>query len=61
MGKHKGGKGGVIVNVNGILGLSDCPMLPFYSATKHAIIGFTRCMKVYIIPHFVYCGRQVFQ
>ncbi|XP_001607018.2 15-hydroxyprostaglandin dehydrogenase [NAD(+)] [Nasonia vitripennis] len=45
MGKHKGGKGGAIVNVNAILGLIDCPILPFYSATKHAIIGFTRCMK----------------
>ncbi|KAL7307654.1 hypothetical protein TKK_0000338 [Trichogramma kaykai] len=45
MGKHKGGHGGLIVNVNAILGLTDCPLLPFYSATKHAIIGFTRCMK----------------
>ncbi|CAB0043321.1 unnamed protein product [Trichogramma brassicae] len=45
MGKHKGGRGGLIVNVNAILGLTDCPLLPFYSATKHAIIGFTRCMK----------------
>lgn len=60
MGKHKGGKGGVIVNVNGILGLSDCPMLPFYSATKHAIIGFTRCMKVHFTS-FVYAQHQIFQ
>ncbi|KAJ8681082.1 hypothetical protein QAD02_016869 [Eretmocerus hayati] len=55
MGRHKGGKGGLIVNVNGILGISDYPMLPCYSATKHAIIGFTRCMK----ENFIGTGVRV--
>lgn len=45
MGKHKGGKGGVIVNTASILGLKNIGM-PIYCSTKHAVVSFTRCMNV---------------
>lgn len=45
MGKHKGGKGGTIVNIASIFGLSsqNCG-IPIYCATKHAVIGFSHCL-----------------
>ncbi|OXU22678.1 hypothetical protein TSAR_001143 [Trichomalopsis sarcophagae] len=45
MGKHKGGRGGVVVNVASVIGLLNCHVLPVYSASKHAIVSFTRSMK----------------
>ncbi|OXU23916.1 hypothetical protein TSAR_000874 [Trichomalopsis sarcophagae] len=45
MGKHKGGKGGVVVNIASILGLMITPAAPIYAATKHAIISFVRSME----------------
>ncbi|XP_012284689.1 15-hydroxyprostaglandin dehydrogenase [NAD(+)] [Orussus abietinus] len=42
MGKDSGGKGGVIVNVSSILGLDGIPQLPVHSATKHAVLSFSR-------------------
>ncbi|KAL2718740.1 15-hydroxyprostaglandin dehydrogenase NAD(+)-like [Vespula squamosa] len=46
MGKHKCGKGGTIVNIASIVGISSkfTPAL-VYSATKHAVIGFSRVLK----------------
>ncbi|XP_058792633.1 uncharacterized protein LOC131665051 [Phymastichus coffea] len=44
VGKHKGGKGGVIINLASILGLADL-FLPIYCSTKHAVVSFTRTMK----------------
>lgn len=46
MGKHKGGKGGVIVNIASILGLDYSPWIPTYTATKHGIIGFGKSYGV---------------
>lgn len=46
MGKHKEGKGGIVVNISSILGLLNPPTVPIYAATKHAIISFVRSMKV---------------
>ena len=46
MGKDTGGKGGVIVNVSSVAGLQAIPDYPIYSATKHAIIGFSRSFAV---------------
>ncbi|XP_076639527.1 15-hydroxyprostaglandin dehydrogenase [NAD(+)]-like [Colletes latitarsis] len=45
MGKHKGGKGGVIANIASIAGLLPYHKAPVYSATKHAVVGFSRCLQ----------------
>ena len=44
MGKHKGGKGGVIVNISSVAGLHPNYFLPVYSASKHAILGFSQSL-----------------
>jgi NAD(P)-dependent dehydrogenase (short-subunit alcohol dehydrogenase family) len=46
MGKDKGGKGGVVVNIASILGLAPLSGSPVYVATKHAVIGLTRSFGV---------------
>ncbi|XP_069687826.1 15-hydroxyprostaglandin dehydrogenase [NAD(+)]-like [Periplaneta americana] len=42
MGKDKGGKGGVVVNIASILGLAPMAGCPVYVGTKHAVVGITR-------------------
>lgn len=42
MGKDKGGKGGIIINIASILGLQPLPSCPIHVATKHFVIGFNR-------------------
>lgn len=44
MGKDKGGKGGVIVNIASILGLQPLPGCPIYVGTKHFVVGFSRSL-----------------
>ncbi|KYN09728.1 15-hydroxyprostaglandin dehydrogenase [NAD+] [Trachymyrmex cornetzi] len=44
MGKHKGGKGGVIVNIASILGLHPASSLPVYTASKFAVLGFSQSL-----------------
>ena len=46
MGKDKGGKGGVVVNISSIAGLAPYAGCPVYVATKHAVIGLTRSFGV---------------
>ncbi|XP_011164020.1 15-hydroxyprostaglandin dehydrogenase [NAD(+)]-like [Solenopsis invicta] len=47
MGKHKGGKGGVIVNISSVAGLYPA-FVPMYSASKHAVLGFSQSLaKMY--------------
>ena len=46
MGKHKGGKGGAIVNTASMAGILPVPAIPVYAATKHGICGFTKSLKV---------------
>jgi len=46
MGKDKGGKGGVVVNISSIAGLGPFAFCPVYVATKHAVIGLTRSFGV---------------
>jgi 15-hydroxyprostaglandin dehydrogenase (NAD) len=46
MGKDKGGKGGVVVNISSIAGLAPFAFSPIYVATKHAVIGLTRSFGV---------------
>lgn len=42
MRKDSGSKGGVIVNISSIAGLQAVSQLPVYSATKHAVVSFSR-------------------
>ncbi|KAK0180243.1 hypothetical protein PV327_005908 [Microctonus hyperodae] len=42
MGKHKGGNGGVVINIASIAAFEAYEHAPVYAATKHAVIGFTR-------------------
>ncbi|XP_012524287.1 15-hydroxyprostaglandin dehydrogenase [NAD(+)] [Monomorium pharaonis] len=44
MGKHKGGKGGVIVNLSSILGLRPVSFIPMYTASKYAVLGFSQSL-----------------
>ncbi|EGI65004.1 PREDICTED: 15-hydroxyprostaglandin dehydrogenase [NAD(+)]-like [Acromyrmex echinatior] len=44
MGKHKGGKGGLIVNAASVVGLEPNPYLAMYCASKYAIVGFSRSL-----------------
>jgi 15-hydroxyprostaglandin dehydrogenase (NAD) len=46
MGKDEGGKGGVVVNMASVLGLTGYAALPVYVATKHAVIGLSRSFGV---------------
>ncbi|KAL3286377.1 hypothetical protein HHI36_000887 [Cryptolaemus montrouzieri] len=42
MGKHNGGKGGIVVNIASILGLQELSGCPIYVGTKHFVLGMTR-------------------
>ncbi|XP_011693207.1 PREDICTED: 15-hydroxyprostaglandin dehydrogenase [NAD(+)]-like [Wasmannia auropunctata] len=44
MGKHKGGKGGVIVNISSVAGLVPAKFLPVYTASKYAVLGFSQSL-----------------
>lgn len=46
MQKDTGGKGGVIVNVSSVAGLHSISQFPVYSATKHAVVSFSRSFSV---------------
>jgi 15-hydroxyprostaglandin dehydrogenase (NAD) len=46
MGKDKGGKGGVLVNMASTSGLNPTVFLPVYVTTKHAVIGLSRSFGV---------------
>ncbi|EFN88614.1 15-hydroxyprostaglandin dehydrogenase [NAD+] [Harpegnathos saltator] len=47
MGKHKGGKGGTIVNMSSIVGLKGNPIAPIYAGTKFAILGFSSSLQTF--------------
>ncbi|CAN9501155.1 unnamed protein product [Ophioblennius macclurei] len=44
MSKSNGGRGGVVVNMSSMAGLGPFLSCPVYTATKHAVLGFTRAM-----------------
>lgn len=46
MHRETGGKGGVIVNIASVVGLDPLFLMPVYSASKEAIIAFTRAFSV---------------
>jgi NAD(P)-dependent dehydrogenase (short-subunit alcohol dehydrogenase family) len=43
---REGGKGGVIVNIASVAGLSGAPKLSVYAAAKHGVVGLTRSAAV---------------
>ncbi|XP_008204393.1 15-hydroxyprostaglandin dehydrogenase [NAD(+)] [Nasonia vitripennis] len=45
MGTHRLGKGGIVVNIGSIFGLTNIPTIPVYNATKHAVVSFVRSLK----------------
>lgn len=44
MSVSKGGRGGLIVNIASVLGLDYLYSIPLYTASKHAVVGYTRAM-----------------
>ncbi|XP_070556600.1 15-hydroxyprostaglandin dehydrogenase [NAD(+)]-like [Ptychodera flava] len=46
MGTQNGGNGGVVINTSSLGGLTSswCFYFPIYAATKHGVVGFTRCV-----------------
>ena len=50
MGKQNGGHGGVIVNVASAAGLDLMKGAPVYTATKHAVVAFSRSFK--LLPYY---------
>lgn len=54
MTKENSGDGGLIVNIASAAGLGpQVFFMPIYSASKYAVIGFTRCMSVCSINYFI--------
>lgn len=49
MGKHKGGKGGIIINIASLAGLGCFPICPTYSSSKYAVVGFGINLEVIYI------------
>jgi len=46
MSKERGGKGGTVVNIGSNTSMRPYVSAPIYSATKHAVLGFTRSFGV---------------
>jgi len=44
MEKHKGGKGGLIVNIASLIGLEPNPYFAMYCASKYTVVGFSRSL-----------------
>lgn len=57
MGTDRGGRGGIVINVSSIVGLDPIFSTPAYAASKHGILGLTRCLgvKIYKIYKGLYC------
>lgn len=46
MGIHKNRKGGTIVNIASVAGLDPILITPVYTASKSAVVGFSRALEV---------------
>jgi 15-hydroxyprostaglandin dehydrogenase (NAD) len=44
MGKHKGHRGGIILNIALNAGLDGVSLIPIYASTKHALVGFSKSL-----------------
>ena len=45
MGKHNGGRGGTIVNIASVAGVTPVKEFPIYCGTKYAVVGFTASLQ----------------
>lgn len=59
MGKDRGGRGGAVVNMGSNVSLRPYVSLPIYTATKHAILGFTRSYGVSILIIDALCNSEI--
>lgn len=50
IGKDRGGRGGTVINMGSNVSLRPYVSIPIYTATKHAIVGFTRAYGVSLLP-----------
>ncbi|KAL6792646.1 hypothetical protein J3E68DRAFT_437605 [Trichoderma sp. SZMC 28012] len=50
------GRAGTIINIGSILGVLGKPGTPAYSATKGAVIAFTRAIAMDYAPHGIHCN-----
>lgn len=46
MRRDKGGNGGIVLNISSVTGLDPIHLMPVYSASKEAIVAFTRTFSV---------------
>jgi short-subunit dehydrogenase len=46
MGKHRGGKGGAVVNVASVAGLGLKSACPVYDGTKFFVVGYSQSISV---------------
>lgn len=46
MSKEHGGRGGIVVNISSVMGVDHMYSIPAYTASKHGVIGLTRCFGV---------------
>lgn len=46
MSTTSGGRGGIVCNIASVLGVDHLFSIPAYTASKHGVIGFTRCFGV---------------
>ncbi|KKP04924.1 hypothetical protein THAR02_02945 [Trichoderma harzianum] len=53
---HGDGRDGTIINIGSILGVLGKPDTPAYSATKGAVIAFTRAVAMDYAPHGIHCN-----
>lgn len=49
IGKDRGGRGGTVINMGSNVSLRPYVSIPIYTATKHAIVGFTRAYGVSLL------------
>jgi short-subunit dehydrogenase len=52
MGKHKGGKGGAVVNIASVSGLGKKSACPVYDGTKFFVVGYSQSISVSFKDHF---------
>jgi short-subunit dehydrogenase len=53
MGKHKGGNGGVVVNIASVAGLGIKTACPVYDGTKFFVVGYSLSISVSFQAQFV--------
>lgn len=49
MSTTSGGRGGIVCNIASVAGVDQIFSIPAYVASKHGVIGFTRCFGVFVV------------